>query len=109
MTCESHEIQIAVSINKVLMEHRPLFTCTTTAESSSCERNHMARRAENIYYLDLSSKVCQLFSQSFLRSHSSKERRKDFQTTGRIPVCPCRLQVAEVPEEGVDGSHSCSP
>ena len=57
MTCESHEIQIAVSINKVLMEHRPLFTCTTIAESSSCERNHMACRAENIYYLDLSRKV----------------------------------------------------
>lgn len=32
MTCESHETQISVSINKVSVEHRPYSLALTTAE-----------------------------------------------------------------------------
>ena len=56
-----YEIQISVSINKVLLEHghTHFFTCclwcfhATAAELSSCDRERMSCKAESIYCLAL--------------------------------------------------------
>ena len=89
MTRESHQIQMSVSINKVLVEHRPLFTCTTTAEISSCKRNCIVglHSLQCLLSGPLQKSLPNLLLVfSKLRSHSSKEQRKDFQTTECIPV-----------------------
>lgn len=53
---------IKISWNPAMPFHRhAVCGCfhTSTAEPSSCDRDHTVPREENIYYLDLTEKCCQ--------------------------------------------------
>lgn len=94
-TWKLFKIHISVSTNKVLLGHSHARSfkccscfCTTSAELSTCSRDLVARKAENIFYLVLYRKFANPCSRSVVntRSITGREGAETFLLHLKVPA-----------------------